>query len=720
MQEAPPSGPVDQAVRSESRLAALRATGLLDSAAEPAFDRLTRLAVRLLRVPASFLSLVDEERDFYKAATGFGQPLATERELQGRTFCHYSIAGATPARPLVIPDTRADPVYRQVPTVRTLGVAAYLGVPIVVEGEAIGSFCAIDMVPRGWTAEEVETLTELAASAQREIVLRLALETARRGREALERAYREREELLDATSDGVYTIDTAGCILYVNRAAAELLGYPAEEMVGRDAHALFHHTRPDGTPYPREECPIARAGAEGRAVQVYGEVLWRRDGRPLPVAYASSPVHRDGRAVGAVVRFTDITDQKRASEGIQLLAESGRVLSSSLEVEETLQAIARMAVPQLAEMVMVDLLDGDEVRRVAASHADPELAALFERARRYPPRVGDGGPQAEVLRTGASVLVREIDQAWIDGLGRGAEHAEVVRALAPRSLVVAPLRTRETVLGTVSFVRGAGRPPFDEADRDLAEELARRAALAVENARLYHAARSATRARDDMLGVVSHDLRNPIHTVHMSASFLLDVLPEGERKMERTQAAIIRRAAERANRLIQDLLDITHIESGRLALERETHDAASIAREAVEQAQMTAAERGIALECGEAEGGAAVLADRDRVVQALGNLIGNALKFTPPGGRVTVGVRRAAGGVCISVADTGPGIPADQVPRLFDRYWQANTADRRGVGLGLSIVQGIASAHGGEVRVKTAEGAGTTFMLTLPAAPDPP
>jgi PAS domain S-box-containing protein len=707
---------VDEAIRSAARLAALRGTGLLDSAAEPAFDRLTKLAVRLLRVPASFLSLVDEERDFYKAATGFGQPLAAEREMAGRTFCHYSIAGATPEHPLVIPDTRADPVYRQVPTVRSLGVAAYLGVPIVVEGEPIGSFCAIDMVPRSWTAEEIETLKELAGSAQREISLRLALDEARRGAEELRRAYREREELLGATTDGVYTIDLDGCILFVNRAATELLGYTAGEMVGRDAHALFHHSHPDGTPFPREACPIARAGEEGHAVQIYGEVLWRKDGMPLPVAYASSPLHRDGRVVGAVVRFTDITEQKRASEGMQLLAESGRALSSSLEVEETLQAIARMAVPQLAEMVMVDLLEGDQVRRVAASHADERAMALFERVSLFPPSPGDGGPQAQVLATGASVLVREIDPSWIDGLGRGAEHAELVRSLAPRSLVVAPLRSRETVLGTLSFVRGAGQPPFDEADRELAEELGLRAALAVENARLYDAARSATRARDDMLGVVSHDLRNPIHTVHMSASFLLDVLPEGERKMERTQAAIIRRAAERANRLIQDLLDITHIESGRLSLDRLPHDAASIAREAVEQAEMAAAERGIALECGEMEEGTMVVVDRDRIVQALGNLIGNALKFTPPGGRVTVAARRADGAVALSVADTGTGIPAAQVPRLFDRYWQANTADRRGVGLGLSIVQGIATAHGGDVRVETTEGAGTTFTLTLPAS----
>ncbi|HEU0298457.1 MAG TPA: GAF domain-containing protein [Longimicrobium sp.] len=706
---------LDRAVRDPARLAAVHDTGLLDTPAEPAFDRLTRLAVRLLRVPASFLSLVDDDRDFYKASTGFGEPLASARELAGRTFCHFSIAGATPEHPLVIPDTRAHPAYRAVPTVDTLGVAAYIGVPLVIDGQPVGSFCAIDTQPRSWTPDEVEVLRELAASAQREIELRRALARARRTVEETERTARERDEFLNATSDGVYTIDPSGHILFANRAAAEQLGYSPGEMIGRDGHALCHHSHPDGTPYPRAECSIARAGEIGRPIHVQGEVLWRRDGTSFPVAYSSSPVLRDGEVVGAVVRFTDVTEQTRAMEGLRLLAESGRVLALSLEVEETLQAVARLTVPGLAEMAMVDVVEDGEVHRIAAMHGDERSAALFERARRFPPRPGDGGPQAQVMETGRPVLVARVDEGWIAGLNRGAEHAQVVRELAPGSVLVVPLRWRDDVLGTLSLVRGADRPAFDDADVELAEEVARRAAMAMENARLYEAARRATRARDDMMSVVSHDLRNPVHTVFMSSSFLLELLPE-DRKPERTQAAIMKRAAERANRLIQDLLDISHIESGRLSLDRQPVSAASIVHEAVEQAAMLAAERGIALQRGEMDRDARVCADRDRVVQALGNLIGNALKFTPSGGRITVAVRGEGDAVRFAVADTGPGIPAEQLPRLFDRFWQANRADRRGVGLGLSIVKGIAEAHGGQVQVETEEGAGATFTLLLPAA----
>ncbi len=161
--------------RDPARLAALRSTGLLDTEVEEVFDRLSRLAVRLLRVPAAFISLVDENRDFYKSACGIGAPLASMRELSGPTFCHYTAQQTTP---LVIPDTAADPLYRDVPTVKTLGVAAYVGIPLVVRGQVIGSFCAIDVVPHAWTMDEVETLTEIAASAQREMELRGALADA--------------------------------------------------------------------------------------------------------------------------------------------------------------------------------------------------------------------------------------------------------------------------------------------------------------------------------------------------------------------------------------------------------------------------------------------------------------------------------------------------------------------------------------------------------------
>ena len=168
----PPLPPPHSALRSPRRLAAVRATGLLDSITSPGFDRLTRIGTRLLEVPATFISLVDDERDFYLSHCGLGEPLASERQLTGQTFCHFTIEGEAP---LVIPDTRAHPVYRNVPTVESLGVAAYLGAPLVLlSGEVIGAFCAIDVVPRQWTEVQIQSAVDLASLVVSEIELRQA------------------------------------------------------------------------------------------------------------------------------------------------------------------------------------------------------------------------------------------------------------------------------------------------------------------------------------------------------------------------------------------------------------------------------------------------------------------------------------------------------------------------------------------------------------------
>jgi len=196
------------AVLDPERLAALRETGLLDSEVEEEFDRLTRLAAKLLGAPATFFSVVDEDRDFYKSCFGFDEPLASGRQMEGTTFCHFSLVAEGA---LVIPDTRADPVYRAVPTVESLGVSAYLGVPIRAPGgEVLGSFCAIDFEPREWSELEVETMKEMAKSAEREVAIRhwmrrqnRVMDRERGAREELERVMESRARLMRGFSHDV-------------------------------------------------------------------------------------------------------------------------------------------------------------------------------------------------------------------------------------------------------------------------------------------------------------------------------------------------------------------------------------------------------------------------------------------------------------------------------------------------------------------------------------
>jgi signal transduction histidine kinase len=236
-------------------------------------------------------------------------------------------------------------------------------------------------------------------------------------------------------------------------------------------------------------------------------------------------------------------------------------------------------------------------------------------------------------------------------------------------------------------------------ERDRAEALAKRA-------------QAAAQAREDVLGVVAHDLRNPLNVVTMTTQLFLEIEPSGEARLKLLGA--MERATRQMNRLITDLLEVVRLESGRLGLKLRDTQACDILMQAKELCEQSAAVSGVVLEVRAVDTGLSVRADSERVLQVLGNLVGNAVKFAGSGGRVTLDAAATAQQVVFSVADTGPGIAPEKVPHLFDRFWQERT-DRRGVGLGLTIARGIVEAHCGRIWVESRLGEGATFYFTLPA-----
>jgi PAS domain S-box-containing protein len=402
----------------------------------------------------------------------------------------------------------------------------------------------------------------------------------------------------------------------------------------------------------------------------------------------------------------------------QLLAEAGELLSASLDEHETLLRVARLFTRSLADFCLVDLVDArDRPHALTAMGRDPDRAAMAEEVLAYV-RTHDRHPMLEqILRTGQGVLLPSLDEARLASLAQEPEHLRLMLRLAPRSAMMLPLVARGRILGVVGVFTADPHAPYDEEDQRFAEALCQRAALAIDNARLYQVARDSVRMRDQVLRTIAHDLRGPLTRVMLRAQLLLErAAPEGRPLVEENARDVLR-AAEQMNQLVQDLVEITRIEVGMLRLQRGRLAVARLLQEAADGAAALAAAKHLRLDCEPpAPDLPPVDADPVRVQQIFSNLLGNAIKFTPPGGRVSLAAERAGNAVRFTVVDSGPGIPLEAQHQLFDRFFQAHGGDGVGLGLGLSIVRGLVEAHGGTIEVRSQPGEGAAFSFLLPMA----
>jgi signal transduction histidine kinase len=288
-----------------------------------------------------------------------------------------------------------------------------------------------------------------------------------------------------------------------------------------------------------------------------------------------------------------------------------------------------------------------------------------------------------------------------------------MRELGPQSLISVPLTARGVTFGIFTLLRTQVGQPYNNADLLFAMEIAQRAALAADNARLYAESQKAVRAREHVLAIVSHDFRNALGVIGTSARLLLVSTTDEEQRKRRLQTLV--RVSHRMTRLVQDLLDVSKLQAGHaLSVNATEHEVRPLVQEACDSYRGLMEEKFITLECGSLESVPTVLADRDRILQVLTNLVGNAVKFTPEGGTVQVSAKAIDGEVQFCVSDTGPGIRAEEVEHIFDRFWQATRTASLGTGLGLPIAKGIVEAHGGRIWVESQPGIGTTFYFTIP------
>jgi len=417
-----------------------------------------------------------------------------------------------------------------------------------------------------------------------------------------------------------------------------------------------------------------------------------------------------------------VLERERAiQQRTALLAELGVAMTSSLDDTMTLQQLARTVVPTLADFCIVYVQQPNGmIERVAVVHRDPAIEAMLHEI-----QVRDSidpqslNPVAKVLRTGTPdvAFTRSVEDAKAHTSSAEQRHATEV--LRPQAHIVLPLIARDRTLGAITFAMGEPGRPYTEDDVALAQEVAQRAALAMDNAQLYQQAQNAVQLRDQFLSIAAHELKTPLTTLTGQIQLVRRRTERDGEVSEPTRRSLsmIDDQVRRLNNMVRALLDVSRIEHGQLSIERTPLDICALVRRVVREVQATVGDREIIIDCPETP--LYILGDAMRLDQVLLNLVQNALTYSAASAPTTVTVRKDGNQLCIAVQDRGIGIPAADLPQLFTRFFRAQNAEAHhlgGMGIGLAVVKEIVTLHSGNVKVESTEGEGSTFTISLPRA----
>lgn len=535
----------------------------------------------------------------------------------------------------------------------------------------------------------------------------------------------ELEMVLERAADAITVQGPDGELVYANHSAAEAMGFAsAAELLMTPASDLldrFAILDESGNELPWSDLPSRRAlaGESGppRIVRFRrrdnGEEHWS-----LVQATAVTSAASGTRFV--VNTFQDVTELKRSEQQLRILADVGSVLAQSNGSGDALRRLAELVITELADWCVVDVLDGSGPRRLAVAHADPAKRRLAEEIeRRYPPDAERASSLASVVRTGRAIVTTEVSRETLRAAAADEEHFRLLEQAGIGSAVVLPLIARGQVLGAMTLVRAPTREPYSDAELPLLEELARRAALSVDNARLLEEANEAVRLRDDFLAMASHDMRTPLSVILANIQLARRKLAAGEHADASRHMESAERTTQKMTGLVGELMDVTILRAGhQLPLRHEHADLAAIARAHAEDYQRMSDQHRVVVSAPDTLVGEW---DASRVERVLRNLLDNALKYSPHGGDIRLDVTEetdASGRrwAAIAVEDEGVGIPEDELPQLFEKYHRgSNTRELRGTGLGLAGSRAVIEQLGGSIEVSSRLGVGSVFTVRLPA-----
>jgi PAS domain S-box-containing protein len=731
----------ERSQRHVERLNLLAEASMAFAAAQPDLDAVLQAVVQQVAYrigdSCSVNLLSDDRTHFITTAVGHrdpqalalirqvlsAQPLEADQGVNGRV--------AQSGEALLLP--QIDPVQLREATradarvyLDEFGISSMVTVPLKARGHVIGTV-QITRVTGGqpYIAEDLQFLQDMANQAA------LVIESARlynemqHQRETLRQSRDQLAIILQGVADGISVQGRDGRLVFVNEAAARTSGYPSIQAMLKapadDFLKRFELLDEAGQPFDANRLPGRRALTRGQQSEVTLRFRERATGRERWSIVAATPVlDTHGRPELAVSIFRDISKQKRAELTQRFLARATLELTESLDYATTVDRIARLMVPDLADWCVVDMLQADgSIATVALAHADPQKVALgWELRRRYPLDPDAPHGTGHVLRTGRVELVPNVSDELLAAIGQDADHVRLLRSLGVCSTLAVPIFIGGRPEGVLALV--SSRPEhFSPDDVALVEELTRRAATAIEHAQLYQTAQQAIAARDQFLSIASHELRTPLTALigHIGLIQRRATQQAGLPENFSRSLAVISHQAKRLNRLVAALLDISRIQMGNLSIEAVPVDLGALAQQVIDELRLTLEQHLIEVHLPQAA--VVVVGDEMRLQQMLLNLLENAVKYSPQGGRVTVRVESYEQQGSIAVSDEGIGIPEEDVPQLFTRFYRASNVDQHtisGMGLGLYVIREIVALHNGRIEISSAVGKGSTFTVFLPLA----
>ncbi len=526
---------------------------------------------------------------------------------------------------------------------------------------------------------------------------------------------------MEAASMATWDWDLSTNEVHWGEGLTEMLGLPAGAFSG-SFEAFLRLLHPDDSAHVQQRLAQALRGerpyeVEFRMLRADGDIRWT-DTSGLVVRDAQgTPVRMIGVDIDVTARKQVELALRLSEERLRFLANASQKLISSLDYQFTLTQLARLVLPYLGDACIIDLADEHAISDMVVAHIDPQHEALlYEIRRAYPPQLDGTHPAAQVLRSGKPFMIDHVSQELLTQNIADDRQRMLVECLPPRSFMMVPLLLRGQTLGVIAVYATAAPRRYTADDLALLEELARRASIALDNARLYQEVQEAMREREAFMAIASHELKNPLTALLGRAQLLQRRFTrQGGEARDLDDIKSIITSTQQMNQLLVDLLDVALVVGGQLDLNCTSLDLGALIRRVTAPMEESAPRHQISISAPQEP--LVIVGDSIRLEQVFHNLLNNAIKYSPGGGKVAISIAVEKARALITVHDEGLGIPAAALPHLFKRFYRASSSMSQqigGTGIGLYVVKEIVTNHGGTVEVSSTEGLGSSFTVYLP------